>query len=319
VTISTASSSATIYYTTDGSTPTTKSPIYTGPVPVLATETLQAIAVAKGYSTSLEGSANYTISVPPAATPTFSPAGGTYTAVQTVTISSSSPSATIFYTTDGSTPTTNSPTYTGPITVSATETLQAIAATKGYSTSTTIATSYTSTSYSTSAVGSAAYTVLAPTPSFSITLSTPSLTLTTGQSGTTTVFVTPQNGFALPVSLSCSGLPPGASCSFSPSAIVTPDGSAVTSTLTIYTSPVTSASNQPSTLFPGSALALSLCCIGWKRRRGLQLLLLVGVAFGLSLCTGCGVTLSSPIQANVSVIATHGNMTPATNLTLTLQ
>jgi len=86
----------------------------------------------------------------PVATPTFSPAGGTYASPQTVTISSSTAGATIYYTTNGSTPTTSSTVYSGPITVSATETVKAIATASGYSAS---------------AVGSASFTITGP-PTF---------------------------------------------------------------------------------------------------------------------------------------------------------
>jgi len=79
-----------------------------------------------------------------AATPTFSPAAGTYSSAQTVTISDTTSGATIYYTTNGTTPTTSSSVYTGPIAVPSTETLEAIA---------------TATGYSQSAVGTAAYTI----------------------------------------------------------------------------------------------------------------------------------------------------------------
>jgi len=58
-------------------------------------------------------------------TPVFSPAPGTYTSAQSVTITSSG-STSIRYTTDGSTPTTSSTLYSGPVSISATTTLSAI-------------------------------------------------------------------------------------------------------------------------------------------------------------------------------------------------
>jgi trimeric autotransporter adhesin len=143
VTISDATSGATIYYTTNGSTPTTSSAVYSGPVTVSATETLKAIATATGYSTSAVASAAYTISSPTAATPTFSPGAGTYSSAQTVTIGDATSGATIHYTTNGTTPTTASAVYSGPITVSTSETLEAIAAATGYSTSAVATAAYT--------------------------------------------------------------------------------------------------------------------------------------------------------------------------------
>ena len=133
VTISSSVPSASYYYTTDGTTPTTSSNLYSTPVTVASSQTLKAITVATGYSQQRVGSAAYTINLPPAATPTFSPVAGNYATAQTVTISDTTPSATIYYTTNGSTPTTGSTLYTAPITVSATaETLNAVAIAPGY-------------------------------------------------------------------------------------------------------------------------------------------------------------------------------------------
>ena len=145
-----------IYYTTNGTTPTASSTLYGGAIPVNATETIEAIAVAEGYTTSAVASATYTINLPPAAQPTFSLTPGTYTSIQSVTISSTTSGAMIYCTTNGATPTTSSPQCNGAISVSSTETIQAIAAATGYSSS---------------PVASAVYTINLPaaaTPTFSV-------------------------------------------------------------------------------------------------------------------------------------------------------
>jgi hypothetical protein len=145
VTISDSTPSATIYYTTNGTTPTTGSTLYTGPITVSNSEKLEAIAVASGLTNSPAGSATYTIqqSGGTTATPTFSPVAGTYNATQTVTISDTTSGATIYYTTNGTTPTTASTPYTGPISVSASETLEAIAVASGQSASALATATYT--------------------------------------------------------------------------------------------------------------------------------------------------------------------------------
>ena len=63
-------------------------------------------------------------------TPTFSPAAGTYTEAQTVTISCSDAEATIYYTIDGKEPSQSSAVYTEPIFVETTTTLKAVAVSK---------------------------------------------------------------------------------------------------------------------------------------------------------------------------------------------
>jgi hypothetical protein len=78
-----------------------------------------------------------------AASPTFSLAGGTYTGPQTVALADSTPSAQIYYTTDGSSPTLESHQYSGAITVNQTETVRAMAAASGYSQSPVDSAAYT--------------------------------------------------------------------------------------------------------------------------------------------------------------------------------
>ncbi len=164
VTISAATAGATIYYTTNGSTPTTSSTAYSGAISVSATETVEAIAVASGYAQSAVASAAYTINLP-AATPTFTPAAGTYTSAQAVTISDTTTGAAIYYTTNGSTPTTSSTKYSAAITVSSTETIKAIAVASGYAQSAvasavyTIATAPTVTSKAASSIGTTSATL----------------------------------------------------------------------------------------------------------------------------------------------------------------
>jgi hypothetical protein len=144
VTLSAATAGTTIYYTTDGSTPTAASTVYTTPVPVAASLTIKAIASGGGHTPSTVASAAYVLTLPLAATPTFSPGAGTYTSAQSVIISSTTTGAVIYYTADGSAPTTASTLYSAAVPVAASKTLKAIA---------------TATGYGTSAVGSASYVI----------------------------------------------------------------------------------------------------------------------------------------------------------------
>jgi chitobiase/beta-hexosaminidase-like protein len=66
VTIADATNNAVIYYTRDGSTPTTSSTRYSGPIPVSSTTTIKAMATASGMTNSAIATATYTIlSTPP--------------------------------------------------------------------------------------------------------------------------------------------------------------------------------------------------------------------------------------------------------------
>lgn len=124
----TSTSGATIYYTTDGSTPTTSSSVYLSPVPVNASATLKDFATKSGSTNSNVGSATYTINADTAA-PQFSPGEGYYATPQDVSLSSATSIASIRYTTDGSTPTSSYGTlYAGtPVTIAPGTTLKAIA------------------------------------------------------------------------------------------------------------------------------------------------------------------------------------------------
>jgi hypothetical protein len=145
VTITSATSGASIRYTSNGTNPTsTTGTLYAGPVSISTTSTLKAIAYKSGSTDSSVTSATYTISAATVAAPTFSPAGGTYATAQSVTISSTTTGASIRYTIDGTTPTSTTGTlYAGPVSINATTTLKAIAYKSGSTDSSVTSAVYT--------------------------------------------------------------------------------------------------------------------------------------------------------------------------------
>ncbi|HEX3570004.1 MAG TPA: chitobiase/beta-hexosaminidase C-terminal domain-containing protein [Acidobacteriaceae bacterium] len=182
LTISNGMSNTTIYYTTDGSSPTTASPIYSGPLSINATQTVRAFATAPSYRPSSTTYATYTFrDVPPA--PTFSLAAGTYPSSQSVAISDMNPFAILHYTTDGSNPTTNSTIYTAPISVSASQTVTAIAESTGYAVFQGLA---LPNAYVDGAPASASYVINLPLAAASPLFNPPSGSYTSAQSVTIT-------------------------------------------------------------------------------------------------------------------------------------
>lgn len=143
VALSDFTSGASIYYTIDGSTPTLASTLYSKAIAVSSTMTIKAIAAAPGYSASAIGTAAYTINLPAAAMPEFSPVPGPYSTAQMVTLSDSTTAASIYYTTDGSAPTASSTAYSTPIAVSTTTMIKAIAVAAGYANSPVATGTYT--------------------------------------------------------------------------------------------------------------------------------------------------------------------------------
>lgn len=167
---------------TNGSTGCTTGTLYSAPITVSSNETIYAVAGGTGYgSDSAVGSAAYVVNPfavyggrAAANSPTFSPAPGAYSGTQTVTLSTTTPGAVICYEVASSPPQflpqpnngtaqlppngsdTNPATcnvgtaYTGPITVSSSETIYA-------DTGTTFATPPSS-------VAEASYTINGPAP-----------------------------------------------------------------------------------------------------------------------------------------------------------
>lgn len=145
VTITDSTPGASIYYTTDGSTPTTSSQKYTGPITVTTTETINAIASASGFVQSALSSETYNV-LTQALAPTFSPVAGSFGSAQQVTITSGTPLAKIYYTTDGSTPSPGAGStqlYGSAITVSSTVTIKAVASLAGLTLSPVTSATYT--------------------------------------------------------------------------------------------------------------------------------------------------------------------------------
>jgi uncharacterized protein (TIGR02145 family) len=149
VSLSTSSPGAHVVYSADGSDPSIN---YSTPFDVTSTNKVRAVSCRDGWTTSVETDADFTIVVP-AATPYFTPGAGIYSVSKTVWIRSATTNATIYYTTDNSTPTTSSTQYSTPLTVSASTTLKAIAVATGYLAS---------------AVGTAIYTLACATPKISL-------------------------------------------------------------------------------------------------------------------------------------------------------
>jgi alpha-tubulin suppressor-like RCC1 family protein len=115
---------APVHYTTDGREPTVDDPIATS-VPVERSLTLKAKCFRDGWTASATVVASYYLTVGSAGAPTMDPPGGSYASPQLVVLRSTTPSARIRYTTDGTEPTLFSRAYKAPVLVDETTTLKA--------------------------------------------------------------------------------------------------------------------------------------------------------------------------------------------------
>ena len=107
VSITCATAGSTIHYTTNGNTPTASSTEYYSPFSVTSPTTVKAIAT----HTTLIPSNVAELVISQVATPTIQNNGS-----NAISITTATPGATIYYTTDGSIPTTSSTEYAGPLT-----------------------------------------------------------------------------------------------------------------------------------------------------------------------------------------------------------
>jgi sugar lactone lactonase YvrE len=163
------------------------------------------------------------------------------------------------------------------------------------------------------------------TGGFSIALGETSLTVKAGGSATTMVSITPQNGFSGNITFSCSGLPPGTACSFSPASVMA-SGQGETTQLTITASADSAALRGGSgPLFSGGAALAGLlfCCFGFRKRRGLWMALRVfATVAGAGLISGCGVQFNPGTGTTASMVtvnASSGSLQSSATLTLTVQ
>ena len=119
---------AAIYYTTNGTTPTSASKKYVGAIPINTSTIIKAIAV-KAKTSSEVGNYSYDIVVQPKATPD----SGIYGETQTISLSSITSDASIYYTTDGTDPSTSSRKYTDSIQINSNTSIKAICVKSGVS------------------------------------------------------------------------------------------------------------------------------------------------------------------------------------------
>ncbi|MDP9050502.1 MAG: TIGR03118 family protein [Acidobacteriota bacterium] len=176
-------------------------------------------------------------------------------------------------------------------------------------------------------------TATAP-PTFNVSASSQVVTVGVGASATLTLSVAPSNSFAGAVTLACSGLPTGTTCSFSPASLTVSATAPATTTLTLQTSAgtkgyVKTALNSPNRgpwsvslglLLPfGSLLALRRS----KRFAHLRILGVLAVLLASSaLFVGCGgsSTPATPLgTSNVTVTATSGSVVQTTTVAMTVK
>jgi len=354
VTISDPTDGATIYYTTNGATPTTSSTVYTGPIVVAATETIQAIATASGFAPSAVASATFTIQEPVVSLSTSSlnfgsQTEGTSSQPQTVTVqnSGSASLSSIAITLSESSGSSSvgkisandagisSHDYSATTTCGSTLAAGASCTVSVTFTPTTTGSLPGSLQISDNAASSPQTVGLAGTGTapvqgdFAVTTSPLSATTTYGSSTQFQISVTASGGpYESSVSLSASGLPAGATASFSPSSVIPGTGTA-NSVLTIEAPTLNAANSHTAPLWPfgSSALALLFFAIPrrlreqWSRRVILVVLMLASIS-AAAVLIGCGGGFALPqptTTSTITITAANGADVHTTTVQLTVK
>jgi len=177
-----------------------------------------------------------------------------------------------------------------------------------------------------------------PSPAFAIGGTPISIAPGATAFNTSTISITPTNGFTGTVALSCAISPVAASdpatCAFSPASVTLVGTSAQASVLTVTTTPAGSSMNQGRPVFwpsaGGTVLALTLLFVHPRRRRGLQALLgalVLLLSAGLISCSANGTNTSSGGgnpgttggNYTVTITGTSGAVTATGSITLAVQ
>jgi Chitobiase/beta-hexosaminidase C-terminal domain/Family of unknown function (DUF6298)/Putative collagen-binding domain of a collagenase len=181
-----------------------------------------------GKNKQYQATTSFALSVtPPSAAvsaPTITPNGGTFTNSATVTLQTGTSGASIYYTTDGTNPTQSSKQYNAPFSLTATSLVKAQAFKSSMTPSSQVSAWFTKD------------------VSFDFSLgNSGNKSVTAGSSVTNTISATLTSGSTQAVTFSASGLPAGATASFSSTSC----GPTCSSTLTINTT-----SSTPAGIFP---------------------------------------------------------------------
>ena len=169
---------------------------------------------------------------------------------------------------------------------------------------------------------------------FELSASPANATIKAGQSATFTITISPVNGMNSPVTFACSGLPAASSCTFSP-ASVTPNGSPVSTTLTINTTAAASAAVPIAGLRPwifasstlGMVFGIFVLGVSARGKNGKRYAIALGSVALLLFLVSCGgggspqpnpKTGTPPGTSSITVTATSGTShSAALNITVT--